>query len=407
MSSTQQHMLSGIRLLDLTRAVAGPTCTRMFAEMGAEVIKVESAPGGDMTRAFSRFENERSLHFVQQNLNKKSVCIDLKSPAGLELVRQLVPHCDVVVENYRPGIMKKKGLGYEALKALRDDIILCSISALGQSGPLAEKPGYDYIAQAYAGITSIIGEVDRAPALPNAALGDVSTGVTAAFAVAAALLNRAATGEGQHLDVAILDSYYHCHEVNVHQFSGSGGAIVPSRSGSQSRYLCPTGVFRGPGGDVLIMAFLQHWPDLCAAMSRPELVDDPAWATDAVRLEQRETVVALIETWLAEFADVPSAIEHLEAYDVPCAPVLNVNETVTYPHLVERGTVRTVKDRIAGEFQMPGHPIHSSRYAANNDYDAPLLGEHNHDVLGELLGKSPDDIKQLECDGVLHRSLDA
>ena len=407
MSSNENHMLSGIRLLDLTRAVAGPTCTRMFAEMGAEVIKIESAPDGDMTRQFSRFDSERSLHFVQQNLNKKSVCIDLKSETGLELVRQLVPHCDVVVENYRPGIMEKKGLGYEDLAALRSDIILCSISALGQTGPLSEKPGYDYIAQAYSGITSVIGEPDRVASLPNAAMGDVSTGVTAAFAVAAALLNRAATGKGQHLDIAILDSYYHCHEVNIHQFSGSKGAILPSRSGSQSRYLCPTGVYRGPGGDVIIMAFMNHWPDLCAAMERPDLVEDPAWATDAARLEQKDQVTALIETWLETFADVAGAVERLEQFDVPCAPVLSVGQTVDYPHLVERGTVRTIQDRVAGSFEIPGHPIHSSRYAANNAFHAPLLGEHNHEVLQTLLGKSATDIEKLETKGIIHHSFEA
>ena len=200
MNTRKQHMLSGYRVLDLTRAVAGPTCTRMFAEMGADVIKIESAPDGEMSRAMSHIRNERSLYTVQQCLNKRSVCVDLRSAEGMALLREMVPHCDIVVENFKPGVIAQMGLGYEVLKGLREDIILCSISALGQSGPLAGKPGYDYIAQAYSGITSMVGEPDQLPALTLAAIGDASTGVTAAFALAAALLDRHRTGQGQHLN---------------------------------------------------------------------------------------------------------------------------------------------------------------------------------------------------------------
>ena len=160
MNKPAKHMLSRFRVLDLTRAVAGPTCTKMFAELGAEVIKVESAPGGDMARSISKLRNERSLYYIQHNLNKKSLCIDFRKPGGLDLIRELVPYYDVVVENFRPGVMAKIGLSYDELKKLRSDIILCSISALGQTGPLSHKPGYDYVAQAYSGIISMIGEKD-------------------------------------------------------------------------------------------------------------------------------------------------------------------------------------------------------------------------------------------------------
>lgn len=402
MTNPNSHMLSGFRILDLTRAIAGPTCTRMFAEMGAEVIKVEAAPDGDMTRGYSKFGSERSLHMIQQSLNKKSLCLNLRDADGMAILRKLVPLCDVVVENFRPGIMARMGLDYAALRELREDIILCSISALGQTGPLAESPGYDYIAQAYAGITSMIGDPDSTPSIPAAAIGDVSTGVTAAFAIAAALLDRYKTGLGQHLDVAILDCYYHCHEVNVHQYSGSNGEISHKRNGSHMGYICPAGVFRASGGDVVIMAFAQHWADLCAAMERPELVDEAGWTTDAERMTHTEEVIITIEDWLQNFADVDSAIARLEAHGVPCAPLLSVAQTISHPHLVERGTVRTVNDRVAGEFQMPGHPIHSNRYPANNDYDAPLLGEHNNALLSDLLGLSDDELSALKKAGVLH-----
>ncbi len=399
---TGEHILSGVRVLDLTRALAGPTCTRMFAELGAEVIKIESAPGGDLVRNVSRLRGgERSLYYVQQSLNKRSVCVNLRDPRGMALVKELVPNFDVVVENFKPGVMAEMGLGYEELKRLRPDIILCSISALGQSGPLADKPGYDYIAQAYAGVTSMIGEAGEAPYIPLLGIGDVSTGVHAAFGIAAALLYRARTGQGQHIDVGLLDCYYHMHEVNVHRYSGSDGAIKPMRNGRHVSYVAPAGVYQGNGGSVMVMGFLHHWPDLCAAMERPDLVADPAFATDAARLENLPVLIEIIEGWLAGFPDVASAIARMEAHQVPCAPILTIEETVRHPHLRERGTVRTVNDRLAGEFDIPGNPIRYSGFGNNLPYVAPTLGEHNAEVLRSVLGKSEADLDALREAGVL------
>ncbi len=263
MPQATEHVLSDLRVLDLTRALAGPSCTRMLAEMGAEVIKVEPAPNGDMIRRISVFGNNRSLYFVQQNLGKKSLCVNLRDPRGLALLAELIPKVDVVVENFKPGVIAEMGLGYERLRELKSDIILCSISALGQSGPLADKPGYDYIAQAYSGVTSMIGEPGDALYIPLVGLGDVSTGVHAALAIVSALRYRDRTGEGQHLDIALLDVYYHFHEVNVHAYSGSGGAIQPTRAGRHMTYVCPGGVFRGKGGylaPVLSVAETVHHP---------------------------------------------------------------------------------------------------------------------------------------------------
>ena len=401
MSQLNPHMLSGIRILDLSRALAGPTCTRLFAEMGADVIKVEAAPDGDRTRLVSKMRNERGLYFVQQNLNKRSVAIDFSKAGGLDLVRELVPHCDIVVENYKPGVMKGMGLAFDDLKRLREDIILCSISALGQSGPLSHKPGYDYIAQAYAGVTSMIGPRDDSPYIPLLGLGDVSTGVHAAFAIAASLLYRARTGRGQFLDIALLDCYYHAHEVNVHQFSASLGEIKPTRSGRHLTYLCPAGVFSASGGDIVLMGFMHHWADVCAAMGRPELATTPGWSTDAERIAHAPEVIAMIETWLKSFPDLDSAIAVFDAHGVPCAPVLSIEQTVSHPHFIERGTIRSIVDPVAGEFKIPGMPIKTSDFPANNDFVAPLLGEHNEEVLSGLLGKSAAAIDALRAAGIL------
>lgn len=395
------HVLSDLRVLDLTRALAGPSCTRMLAEMGAEVIKIEPAPGGELARRLSNYRNNRSLYYIQQNLGKKSVCVNLRDPRGLALVTELVPKVDVVIENFKPGVIAEMGLGYERLQEMRPGIILCSISALGQSGPLAGKPGYDYIAQAYSGVTSMIGEPDDAPYIPLVGMGDVSTGVHAALAIVSALRYRDRTGEGQHLDIALLDVYYHYHEVNVHTYSGSGGSVQPTRAGRHMTYVCPGGVFRGKGGYMVIMSFLHHWKDLCQAMGRPELANDPNYSTDQARLQRRMEVVKIIEDWLQIFPDVASAVAHLEEFQVPVAPVLSIAETVNHPHHRARGTVRTVHDRLHGDFEMPGMPLKFSRFPKDLPLEAATLGQHNEEVLTTYLGRSAADVQRLREAGVV------
>ena len=401
MPNAPEPLFSGLKILDFTRALAGPACTRMFAEMGAHVIKVESAPSGDLTRKMSKIRNERSLYYVQQNLGKQSLCVNLRDPKGIELVKEIVPHMDVVVENFKPGRLASMGLGYDDLKELKQDIILCSISAMGQTGPLAQKPGYDYIAQAYAGVTSMIGDPNDAPSIPLLGVGDVSTGVHGAFAVLAAIYHRDRTGRGQHLDVALLDTYYHCHEVNVHQYSGSYGEMKPTRGGRHMSYVCPAGVFRANGGDIMIMAFLHHWQDLCAAMGRPELAEQEGWSTDLERLEKKDEVVALVETWLQTFPSHTDALATLEDHGVPVAPILTVEETIQHPHLRQRGTIRTITDRLAGEFDIPGMPIKFSEYPEDLPLEAATLGQHNEQVLTDVLGYSAEDVAQLRTDGIL------
>ena len=395
MANAVEHVLTGLRVLDFTRALAGPTCTRMLAEMGAEVIKVEAAPSGDMARRFSKIRNERSSFIVQQSLGKKSLCVNMRDPRGMAIVAALVPKVDVVVENFKPGTIAEMGFGYERLRQMKRDIILCSISAMGQTGPLSSLPGYDFIAQAYAGVTSMIGEEGGTPYIPMVGLGDVSTGVHGALAVLAALRYRDRTGKGQHLDVGLLDAYYHCHEINVHQYSASNGAIQPTRRGPHLSYICPAGVFKANGGWVVIMSFLHHWKDLCAAMNRPELANDEKWNTDPARLANRDEVIKLLEDWLQTFPDRDSAVEKMHQHNVPAAPVLSVAETVHHPHLRARGTVRTIEDRIAGKFDIPGMPLKFSEFPKDLPLEAPTLGQHNREILRDWLDRSPKEIDEL------------
>lgn len=391
-----EHCLTGLKVLDFTRALAGPSCTRMLAEMGAEVIKIEAAPDGDMTRRISCFSNDRSHYMVQWNLNKKSVCLDMRTPEGLAIAKSLVEHVDVVVENFRPGVMASMGLGYEDLCAIKPDIILCSISAFGQTGPLSKLPGYDYIAQAYAGITSMIGDPDGAPSIPLVGLGDASTGTHGALAVTSAMLYHARTGKGQHLDVNLLEVYYSYHEVNVHQHIGSKGEINPIRGGQHMSYVSPAGIYKATNGYIMILAFMQHWKDLCTAMQRPDLIDHEIFGDDALRTEHRFDLVPIIEGWLQTFPDIDSAMYVLNANGVPSGPILTVAETVTAPHILERGTLKTVDDPVAGKISFPRLPIRFSAFPQDPDFRAPKLGEHNAEILKSWLGKSDGEISELE-----------
>ncbi|HYR79975.1 MAG TPA: CoA transferase, partial [Candidatus Dormibacteraeota bacterium] len=207
-----RHVLDGYKVLDFSQIVAGPTCTLMLAEMGAEVIKVEMAPAGDPSRGAQVLINGRSGYFVQHNRGKKGICVDLKTPEGLAIIKELIAQTDVMVENFAPGVIGRLGLDYDSVSRLNPKIVMCSISAFGQHGPLANEPGFDYLGAAYAGIVSMGGEPDGAPMVIMTAIGDVSTGAHAMGAICAALLYRERTGRGQHLDLSLLDTYFHYHE---------------------------------------------------------------------------------------------------------------------------------------------------------------------------------------------------
>ncbi|MGE3296040.1 MAG: CaiB/BaiF CoA transferase family protein [Porticoccaceae bacterium] len=394
-------ILAGYRIIDFTQYLAGPSATRLMAEMGAEIIKVEMAPFGDPSRAFPYRKNKRSAYYVQQNRGKKSLCLDLKDARSKQVIRDLIRQCDVLIENYAPGVIARLGFGWEAVRELNPRLVMCSISAFGQTGPLSHLSGFDYIAQAYAGVTSVIGEPDRPPSLPMLAIGDVTTGVHAACALGFALLDVHRTGVGQHLDISLLDCYFHHHEVNVQAWSASGGAIVPRRAGSHHYAVAPTGIFRGPEGYIMILALLHQWPVLCKAMGREDLVKDERFKTNELRVANQKELIALIEGWLQGFPTDAAAIAALQAVRVPVAPILTVAQAVAHPHHRARGTVRTVSDRMLGEFDIPGMPLRFSNHPELPPLQAPLLGEHNAELLAGLLGYGAEQIAELEQGGVL------
>jgi len=404
-------MLTGYRVLDITQFVAGPTCTRIMAELGAEVIKLELAPYGDRGRASgdkprdAKFKaSSQSTYFVQHNHSKKSLAVDIKQPRGRELIKAIVPKIDVLVENFAPGVMARAGLDYEQLRAIHPGLIMCSISLAGQTGPLSQKPGFDYMGAAYAGITSLIGEADRGPAQFTTAIGDTSTGVAAAMAIGFALLHRERTGEGQYIDCSLLDTYFHMHEVNVPKSALRGPSFAPKRMGSLHPDGGPTGIFRYRGEEfIAIMVMPYQWPQMIKAMGMPALADDPRFNTARARRDNNEALKEIIEQWLGRFPSRDAALQALEKERVPCAPVLTLHEAMAHPHLRERGTVRRVKDRLIGEFDIPGLPVKFSRWPERTSVDADLLGEHNEQVLRELLALSDSEIADLYAGKVLVR----
>jgi len=399
------HVLDGYKALDFTQFVAGPTVTKLMAEMGAEVIKVELAPDGDRSRTMPFVRNERSGYFVQQNRGKLSLCLDPRSEDGKTIIRGLIAKVDVVVENYAPGVIARMGFDYDTICGINPKIIMCSVSTFGQQGPLAHDPGYDFIGQAYAGVTSLSGEEGGAHFPPMLAIGDVSTGMHGLAAIACALLHGERTGEGQYLDISLVDAYFSYHDVWVQSISASGGEAMPVRTGMHYSVLAPAGMFKAREGYIFVFAWLDHhWVKLCELMGRPELSRDLRFIDNPSRVKNRAQMINVIESWLQSLPSDEAAVEALRDARLPSAPVLTVEKAMRHPHLVERQTVQTVHDRILGEFQIPGFPLRFSSFPKRLDLEAPFLGEHNKRILSSYLGYSPERVARLEQEGVL-RSL--
>lgn len=278
---------------------------------------------------------------------------------------------------------------------------MCSISAFGQSGPLSELPGFDYIAMAVSGVMDMIGDPDQPPYFPMLGIGDVSAGVHALAAINAALLYRHKTGRGQYIDISLLDSYFHAHEINVQAYSGSKGKIQPRRSGHHHYAAAPLGLFKCRDGYLFMVVMARQWQPLCKAMGRDDLVDNPNYDTNLKRVERRLEIVAIIEDWLRDY-DRDEALRILQDMHVPVAPVLSVPEAMEHPHLIERQVVRTIHDRGYGDLQIPGIPLRFSEFPEPLDLQAPYLGEHNREVFTRLAGLTAAQVDALQAEGVLH-----
>ncbi len=397
-------ILQGIRVLDFTQYLAGPTVTRLMAEMGADIIKVERSPGGDPSRELPAVKDRRSGYFVQQNLGKRSLCLDLKHADSDRVVRELVAKVDVVVENYGPGVMEKRGWDYPSLKKINPRLVMASISAFGRNSPLSHKTGFDWIAQAFAGVMHVTGPKGGDPHPVGMGMADVNAGVHAFSSIGYALFHRERTGEGQWMDISMVDCLFHMHEANLQVNQITDGAYVPDRVGSHHQLLCPCGVFKSPGGHIALLIVQLQWPNMCRAMDRPDLEADPRFALANDRAANQAELIPVIEAWLASFPNDVEALKRLDEFRVPSGPVLNPADAIHHPYFLERGMVRAVEDPILGSLMLPGFPL---RFSGQSDYSAgtaPLLGEHNRAILGDVLGYDDGRIDTLVETGVLNSS---
>lgn len=398
----QALMLKGYRVLDFTHFVAGPTCTRILGELGADVIKVERSHDGDHVRQMGLMAQDgMSTYYFQHDHSKRSLALDLHQPRAKEILLRMIPKINVVVENFAPGVIADMGFGYEALSKINPKIVMCSVSAAGQTGALSNRPGYDFIGAAFAGVTGLLGEADRPPIIPTMAIGDVSTGVAAAMAVGFALLNVARTGKGQYLDASLTDTYFHMHEMSVPVKSIRKEKFEINRNGSQHPYGSPSGVFKCPGGYIMLLVQPHEFHRLAKAMGRPELATDDRFKSNGRRVRNNDALKEMIENWFATFPDRDSVVAELDKFRVPCGPVHSLEEAMNHPHLRERKTIRRVSDPAFGEFDIPGFPVKFSDWPDRTDLKASRLGEDNEAILHEMLELSDAEIAQLYAENVL------
>lgn len=392
--------LSGLRVLDLTRVLAGPFCTMMMADMGAEVIKIEEAGKGDDTRQMGPFQNGESAYYMNLNRNKKGVTLNLKHPRGKELFLGLVRRADIVVENYRPGTMEKLGLGYEDLKAVNPRIIYAAISGFGHTGRYRMRPGYDIISQAMSGLMSTTGWPGGEPTRTGTAMGDVLGGLSAAIGILAAVHSRGRTGLGQKVDVALVDSCVASLEIINMIYLVEGR--VPARIGNRYESTYPYDSFRAKDGSLVIgTANDKLWRNLCGAMERPDLAEDPRFLTVKDRVAHHAELKPLIEEWTTTLT-VDEVYAKVDGAGVPCAPILSIDQVVADPHIAgDREMFVPLEHPKAGKTVITGSHIKLSDTPPKVRTPSPALGEHNASVFGELLGLSDAELAALAEEGAL------
>lgn len=394
--------LAGVRVLDFTRILAGPFATQILGDLGAEILKVEPPGVGDETRTFAPHRAGESHYFVSANRNKKSLVIDLRSEAGMRILRELLPKVDVLVENFRPGVLARLGLSWEQMRELNPRLIYCAISGFGLTGPLRDKPSFDIITQALTGAMSVNGEVGRDPVKLGLPMGDLVGGIFGAIGTLAALNERSRTGQGQVVDVSLYDGLMGLlgYLPQLAFFNKAN----PAPPGSGHPNIVPYGSFRTQDGVILIACLTQaFWAKLAHAIGRADLADDPRFKTMEGRREHRAVVDELVGAALR--TQTTAHWERvLEAEDVPYAPVLGMLEALQHPHAVAREMVVHAEHPTLGRLPMVGRPIKFPGREQAPLAAPPLLGQHTGDVLRDELGYTRQDIDSLRAAGVIDRS---
>ncbi|WP_455373529.1 CaiB/BaiF CoA transferase family protein [Limibacillus halophilus] len=401
--------LKGLRVLDLTRVLAGPTCTQLLADLGAEVIKVERPGEGDDTRKwgppFIKDEDGRdtdlSAYFASSNRNKLSVTIDMAQPEGQALIRKLAAQCDMLVENFKVGGLKKYGLDYDSLKAVRPDILYCSITGFGQTGPYAPRAGYDYLAQGMGGIMSLTGEPDGEPIKVGVGIADIVCGLYASSALLAALHHREKTGEGQHIDLSLLDTQVAWLTYEGTNYLNSGQ--LPKRQGSEHPNIVPYRVMPCSDGFFILAAGNDgQFQRFCAFAGRPELARDPRFATNSQRLANRRALYDILFEITRERGQT-DWVEGLSAVNVPCGPVNDLSQVFEDPQVIARGMKleMDLPGSEKGAITLISNPIKFSATQVRCDSPPPHLGQQTDEVLQRLGGLSPEELAALREKGVV------
>ena len=383
--------LDGIKVLDLGRYQAGPRCAMVLGDLGAEVIKVE-APGGDESRGLG------SVYWSVYNRGKKSITLNLRSEEGIAILKSLVPKVDMLLQNFRPGVMDKMGLGYETLKQLNRGLILINVSGFGQEGPYRDRPAYDPIGQAMSGLMGFTGFPDGPPIMTNSPIIDRITALHATIGALGALHRRDMTGEGQALDVCLLDTGYTLMEIPIAQYLLSGKE--PQRRGNAPGGLAPCNTYQAKDGWVYILAVPQHmWGRFCRGIGREDLIDDERFSSIPGRASHADEVNALVEGWIKD-KTVAEVVQILEQAEVPVGPVHSIPQAAQDPHLWERKMLVEIEDKEKGKTYVPGLTVKFSDTPGEIG-PIPQPGEHNSQVYCEWLGHAEADMTRWREAGVI------
>ena len=395
--------LEGIRVVDYSHFLAGPYVGRCLAALGAEVIKVERPGGGDAGRQHATVLDDRtSGYFLQLNMGKRGVCVNMKDPRGKAFMERLCDSADVFVENYRPGALDKLGLGYETLSARNPGLIYCSISAYGHTGPDAHRAGFGLIAEAKSGIMQMVGNPGERPPLLRISLGDMYTGIHAVAAVNAALLGRVKSGRGQHIDMALYDTLVSMHEYAVQCYTLAD--VLPAQTGHDMPGSTLYGVFRATDGDLVIAAQVDDaWKRFAALIEATGgpcgFGSDTRFHRSVGRNAYRLEILAVVEPWVAA-RTVAQILELLDGIDVPCAKVQRIDEVIADPQIQARGMIVEQEHPRYGTLRLPDLPFRFSACDTTIREVAPDLGQHNVEV-AQSLGFTPAEIDSMQTDGVL------
>ena len=391
--------LAGVRVLDLTRVLAGPFCGMLLGDMGAEVIKIEEPGKGDDTRSWPPFAGGEATYFMAVNRNKRSVTLNLKAPEGQGILRAFVRKSDVLLENFRPGTMDKLGFGYAALRRLNPKLVYCSISGFGESGPEAHRAGYDLIVQAESGIMDLTGFADGPPVKVGNSIADLVAGMSAAHGVTLALLARAKTRRGQKVEIAMLDVMASLLTYQAGIYFGTGQR--PARRGNAHPSIVPYEVFRAADAYLALgVANNSLWAKCCAALERPELARDARFDTEARRVEYRDMLIPLLNEILGA-RPAEEWMKRFEAAGVPAGRIKSVAEVCQSEHLKARGMIVTLPHPKAKQVTVMGVPIRLHTTPGRAASAPPLLGQHTDRVLRSLVGLRPAELARLRRAGVI------